>query len=89
MSNPTVSASLDHTTYAVGATMTLTVTYGDTDQQNMTVTVTVTDAEGNVSAPVTISTVIDPLAVGVVSSPARSWTKVSDTGSVAVFTAVA
>jgi hypothetical protein len=89
MTSPTLSASTDKPSYPVGALMTLTVTYGDPDRTAMTITVTVTDAEGNKSAPVTIPVVIDPLQIAVVSTPSRAWTKVSDTGSVAVFTAIA
>lgn len=89
MTSPTLSASLDKPTYPVGALMTLTVTYGDADRTAMSVTITVKDAEGNTSAPVTIPVVIDPLTLTVTSTPARVWTKVSDTGTVAVFTAVA
>jgi transcriptional regulator of nitric oxide reductase len=89
MASPTVTAGLDRASYALGALMTLTVTYGDTDRQSMIVTVTVTDAEGNSSAPVSLPVVIDPLAIAVTSVPSRAWTKVSDTGAVAVFTATA
>jgi hypothetical protein len=88
MANPTVSASLDKTTYAPGERMTLTVSYGDPDTKTVAVTVQVTDAAGNKSGPVTVNAVIDPLTL-VVSDSARSWTKVSDTGAVAVFTATA
>lgn len=89
MANPTCSASLDQATYAPGETMTLTVTYGDPDTQSLTVTVVVTDSAGNPSAPATVTAVIDPLTVSVTSEPARTWTQVSDSGSVAVFTATA
>lgn len=89
MATPTVTASLNKSTYAVGETMTLTVNYADTDQKNIAVTVTVTDAEGNTSTPVTVPALIDPLTVAVSSTPTRTWTKQSDTGAVAVYTAVA
>jgi hypothetical protein len=89
MASPTATASLNKATYAIGETMTLTVNYSDVDRQNGTVTLTITDAEGNVSAPITVPFVIDPLTVTVTSTPVRTWTKVSDTGSVAVFTAAA
>jgi uncharacterized protein (DUF2141 family) len=89
MASPTATASLNKAAYAIGETMTLTVTYGDTDRQNGTVTFSVTDAEGNSSGSQTVPFVIDPLTVTVSSTPVRTWTKVSDTGSVAVFTAVA
>jgi hypothetical protein len=50
--------------------------------------VTVADSQGN-TGQATAQAVIDPGTVTVASSPAKTWTKVSDTGSVAVFTAVA
>ena len=88
MATPTVSASLDRAVYAPGAVMTLTVRYGDTDNQVFTVEVVVTDADGNRSAPATVTaTIADPLAVSVTDSEARAWTRISDTGSVAVYTA--
>ena len=68
--------------------MTLTVNYGDADQKTGTITVKVTDAEGNVSSPVTVSYLVDPLTIAVTDA-GKTWTKVSDTGSVAVFTATA
>lgn len=88
MATPSASASLDKTAYAPGELMTLTVTYGDPDTDTVQVTVTVTDNSGNQSAPVTVSAVIDPLTLAV-SDPDRTWTKVSDTGTVAVYTATA
>lgn len=88
MATPSVSASLDKTTYAPGELMTLTVTYSDPDTDSVQVTITVTDKSGNQSAPTTLTAVIDPLTVGV-TDPDRTWAKVSDTGTVAVFTATA
>jgi hypothetical protein len=88
MATPTVSASLNKSAYAVGEVMTLTVTYGDPDQKAGSITIKVTDAEGNASAPVTAAYLIDPLTLSVTDS-GKTWTKVSDSGSVAVFTATA
>lgn len=88
MATPTVSASLNKSAYAVGEVMTLTVNYGDADQKSGTITIKVTDAEGNTSAPVTATYLIDPLTLAVTDS-GKTWTKVSDSGSVAVFTATA
>jgi hypothetical protein len=88
MANPTVGASLDKASYAPGEKMTLTATYSDPDRQALTITVTVTDSTG-ATGTATAQTVIDQGTVTVASSPAKTWTKVSDTGQVAVFTATA
>lgn len=89
MANPTLSASLDQATYAKGDTMTLTVTYGDADQEALSISVQVTDASGNTTGPVGLSAVIDPLTLHVADPSGREWTRVSDTGSVAVYQATA
>lgn len=71
--------------------MTLTVNYGDpADAASGTVTVTVTDSQGNVSTPATVSyNIADPTTVAVSDSDGHTFAKVSDTGSVAVYTATA
>lgn len=89
MAVPTVTAALDAPTYSPGDQMLLTVAYADTDTQPLTVTIVVTDALGNSSAPVTVPTVVDPLTVTVTDDSGRTWTRLSDTGTVAVFRAVA
>ncbi|MBX7265818.1 hypothetical protein KIF24_07100 [Micromonospora sp. Llam7] len=89
MAAPTASASLNATSYVPGAQMLLTVTYGDPDNKTLTVSIVVTDAQGNSSAPVKVSPVIDPLTVAVTDDSGRTWTRVSDNGSVAVYRAVA
>jgi hypothetical protein len=88
MATPTVSASLNKATYVPGEVMTLTVTYGDADTKSVSVTITVKDSAGNTSAPATVTAVIDPLTI-TVTDAARTWTKTSDNGSVATFTATA
>lgn len=88
MATPTITATLDHPSYAPGALMTLTVDYTDADRQSLTVTITVTDQSGN-TGTATATAVIDQGALTVVSSPTRTWTKTSDTGTHAVFTATA
>lgn len=89
MATPTVTASLNKSTYQPGEQMTLTVNYSDTDTRSMSVTVTVSDSQGNTSAPATVSAVIDPSAITVNDTSGHVWTKQSDTGSVAVYTATA
>lgn len=90
MASPTVTASLNKPTYAPGEEMLLTVQYGDTDNDSVTVTIVVTDSQGNQSEPVTVvANVSDPLTVEVSDSDGREWTKQSDSGSVAVYRAVA
>ncbi|SCF44641.1 hypothetical protein [Micromonospora mirobrigensis] len=89
MAAPSASASLNATTFSPGEQMLLTVTYSDPDTQQVTVTVVVTDSKGNSSNPVKVNAVIDPLTVTVSDDSGRTWARVSDTGSVAVFRAVA
>lgn len=90
MATPTVSASLNKSSFAPGEQMLLTVQYGDTDNDTVLVTVTVEDSQGNKSAPVTINAnIADPVTVTVSDSDNRTWTKQSDTGTVAVYRAVA
>ncbi|MFI9642488.1 hypothetical protein ACIG87_20925 [Micromonospora sp. NPDC051925] len=89
MTAPTVTASLNASTYAAGDLMTLTISYADPDTRPVTVTIVVTDPQGNSSAPVRVTAVIDPLTVGVTDDSGRAWTKVSDTGAIAVFRTVA
>lgn len=87
MAVPTAAASLNKPAYAVGEAMTLTVTYGDADQRTASQTITVADSTGN-DVVITTSAIIDPLTV-TVEDVDRTWAKVSDTGTVAVYTAVA
>lgn len=90
MANPTVSASLNKSTFAPGEQMLLTVQYGDTDNDVVTVTIVVSDSTGNSSEPLTINAnITDPVTVTVSDDGGRTWTKQSDNGSVAVFRAVA
>ncbi|MEU4781320.1 hypothetical protein [Micromonospora sp. NPDC023633] len=89
MAAPTATASLNASTYSPGDQMILTVTYGDADTKPVTVTIVVTDAQGNSSAPVRVTAVIDPLTLTVTDDSGRTWTKASDNGSVAVYRAVA
>ncbi|GAB3942752.1 hypothetical protein [Micromonospora vulcania] len=89
MATPTVIARLSAAVFAPGEQMLLTVTYSDADTKPLTVTIVVTDAQGNSSAPVRANVVIDPLTLVVTDDSGRTWARVSDTGSVAVYRAVA
>ena len=90
MANPTASAAFNKSVYAPGELMTLTVNYGDPDRQTLTITITVEDTEaGTGPATATVTAVIDPLTVTVTDSSGRPWTKQTDTGTVAVYTATA
>lgn len=90
MAAPTVSAALNKSTYAPGETMTLTVTYADPDQSGGTVTVIVTDESGNASAPATVPySIADSVTVAVSDSASHVFTKTSDNGRVATYTAKA
>lgn len=89
MAAPTATAALNASVFAPGDQMLLTVTYSDADTKPLTVTIVVTDAQGNSSAPVKVTAVIDPLTVTVTDNSGRTWTRVSDNGSVAVYRSVA
>jgi hypothetical protein len=90
MATPTISGSLDKATYPLGAVMTATVSYGDADAKTGSVSITVTDAEGNTSAPVVMPySITDGLTLSFSDSLGKTWTKASDNGSVAVYTATA
>lgn len=86
MATPTLSASLDKTTYAPGDTATLTVTYADADNRTSTTTVTGTDQAGNAATATVVVREADPVALVVSDDGGRTWAKVSDNGSIAVFT---
>ncbi|MET8040344.1 hypothetical protein ABZU25_05695 [Micromonospora sp. NPDC005215] len=89
MAAPTATATLNAPTYSPGDQMLLTVTYSDADTKPLTVTIVVTDAQGNSSAPVKVTAVIDPLTLTVTDNSGRTWNRVSDNGAVAVYRAVA
>lgn len=87
MANPTVTASLNKATYAPGEKLTLTVNYGDADNKSETVTVTGTDQAGNRAEATVTWVTSDTVTLEAADGTSRVWTKVSDNGSVAVFTA--
>lgn len=93
MANPNINAVLDKANYKVGETMVLTVDYSDADHwvRTDTVTVTGTDQDGN-PAVVTVNTMVsssDQVLLTLVDSSGRVWTKQSDNGSRAIYTATA
>ncbi len=93
MALPTLTASLDKTSYNVGDIMVMTVDYSDADnwtRQDQQV-ITGTDQDNN-SVVVQITTTIvsaDQVLLSIVDSVGRTWTKQSDNGSRAIYTAVA
>ncbi|MDG4756663.1 hypothetical protein [Micromonospora sp. WMMD710] len=89
MASPIATAALDAPAYEPGEQMLLTITYSDADTKPLTITLVVADAQGNSSAPVKVTAIIDPLTVTVSDDSGRTWNRVSDNGAVAVYRAVA
>ena len=90
MANPSLTGVLDNNgVYLVGQVMTLTATYSDPDTRQGTVTLTATDSAGNAATVTLPYQVSDPVTLVLSDSEGRSFSKVSDDGSTAVFTAVA
>lgn len=85
MATPTLSASLNKTSFAPGDVMMLTISYADADTDAGTVSVVVTDAAGHASTPVVLPYSINDPQTLTVTDPERTWVKVSDNGSVAVY----
>ena len=92
------SMSFDQPAYSPGDTMTLTVDYvADTPSVNPVTgnaLASITDAGGTITASDSAPFVVnEPVAAGdvvsVTDDGGRAWTEVSDSGSVAVFSATA
>lgn len=89
MANPTATATLNKTNYAVGETMVLTINHTDADRQTLTVAGTVTDSSGNV-ANWSATATIDAGVVAFTSTGGKTWTlQAGSTLTQSVFTAVA
>lgn len=93
MANPTINATLDKASYNAGEQMTLTVQYADADnwQRVDTIVITGSDQAGN-AVVATIETTInssDEVLLDIEDSAGRVWTKQSDDGSTATYTATA
>lgn len=73
MANPTATATLNKSAYAVGETIVLTVDHADADRQTLTVEVIVRDASGNPSAPAVATATIDAGAVEFLNSGGKTW----------------
>lgn len=81
----TINAVLDATTYAPGATMTLTVDYTVPDESKVTLSAVLDYVGGSIeSTPLTV-----PIKDVDVLDDGREWTLQSDNGATAVFTAAA
>lgn len=90
MANPTATATLNKSTYAVGETMILTVDHADADRQALTVTVVVTDSQGNTSTPATASALIDAGTVTFTQTGGKTWVlQAGSTSSRSVYHATA
>lgn len=87
------SVTLDQPTgYTAGSKVTMTVAYvPGTSGRSFTVAGTSTDSSSGTQAPFGGSfTVFEPDATTwTITDPARTWSQVSDSGAVAVFTATA
>lgn len=88
MANPTASAALNKSSYAIGETMTLTVNHTDADRMTLTVSGVVTDSQGN-TAPWSSTAELDAGVVTITNSGGREWTLQSATADQSVFTATA
>jgi hypothetical protein len=85
MAAPIVSGSLDNQAPTIGQVLTLTVNYSDPDATTNTITITGTDAEGHPGTATVTYTVGDPVTLAVADSSGRVWSKISDTGAIAVY----
>lgn len=94
MSAPVItSITFDQSSYLPGQTITATVNYTPgTEPVTQTFTGTATDSATGQTGTLSVSFQVvknDATAVTVADSGNRTWTKASDTGTVAKFTAVA
>lgn len=88
MGNPTASATLNKSSYAVGEVMTLTVNHTDADRQTITLQGVVTDSQGN-TANWSASADIDAGVVTFTQTGGKTWTLQSATPNQSVYTATA
>jgi hypothetical protein len=94
MAAPSISSiTFDKATYSPGDTITATVDYtAGTSNVTQTFTGTATDSTTGQTGNLTVDFVVtenDATTVTVSDSGTRTWTKISDTGSIAKFTATA
>lgn len=93
MANPTISGSLNKTTVSPGEQLVATIQYADADNSSssQSATWTVTDQDGN-TGTLTLNFQVnstDALTLSVTDDSGRVWTKQSDDGATAVYTATA
>jgi hypothetical protein len=93
--SPTLALSTDAQTYNAGDTITVTANYSDSTAapEVLTITGTATDSSGNqitATTTVTVNTAEQqPMGVALSDSFSDTYTQVSDSAGVAVFTTVA
>lgn len=88
MANPTATATLNKSTYAVGEQMVLTINHTDADRQTITVSGTVTDSAGN-TANWSATAKIDAGVVQFTQTGGKTWTLQSATDNQSVYVATA
>lgn len=86
MANPTATATLNKSNYAVGEVATLTINHTDADRQTIVVSGTVTDSSGNVGNW-SATAKVDAGVVAFTQSGGKTWTLQSATDNQSVYTA--
>jgi len=89
MAAPVLSVTTDKQSYQPGEKITVTAVYSDPDAKQVTISGAAVDSQGNSTPASVVIQLNDPVTVSVSDGDGRQWTKVSDTGSTAVFTATA
>lgn len=88
MANPTATASLNKSTYAIGEVITLTINHTDADRQSIVVAGTVTDSQGN-TATWQAGATIDAGVVAITQSGGKVWALQTASANQSVYTTTA